>query len=286
MCGGASSTQMELQQEQVSFYQQAQEEAATTFAEQQAALAQMKSVYDPILAAGPNQEGFSPEEKTSMESTAIEGTATNYQNAAKAVNEQLAAEGGGNIPGGTTGAQEQLKEEVATSAAAQLSSEQEQITQADYATGQQNFAQATAAEENTSGQYNPTSFESNATTAGSAAETTAAAIVNENNSWMNAALGAAGSIGSAAVTQVGENWGTCWVAAEIFGGWLDPRTVKVRRWVKVESQKTLRGRIAASLYRRYGERLACYIHGNPGIIRALCERVCRRILAAQNRSER
>jgi len=199
MCG-ATSAQEQLQTEQTAFYAQATQEAATTFSEQQAVLAQMQAIYDPILAKGPNQKGFSTEEENDLNAQAVEGTARNYKQAATAVNEQLGAEGGGNIPL-TTGAQTQLKSETAAAAAQQESSEQSQIEQADYAQGYSEFQGATSALENVSGQYNPTAFESNATTAGSAASTTANEIAQENNSWVNAAIGAAGSIGGDVVDQ-------------------------------------------------------------------------------------
>jgi hypothetical protein len=199
MCG-ASSQQVQLEQEQADFYQNGIEESKTAFSEQQALLAQMEAVYDPILAKGPNQMGYSQDELNDLNGQAVEGTANNYKQAATAVNEQLAAQGGGNIPL-TTGGQTQLKAEVASAAAQQQSSEEEQIQQAGYAQGYNEFTQATSALATASGELNPTAYENAATGAGSAAATTANQIAQENNSWINAAIGAAGSIGGAVVNQ-------------------------------------------------------------------------------------
>lgn len=196
MCG-ATSAQTQLQQEQMDFYATAQKEAQQTFGEQQSLLANIKSVYDPILKAGPNQEGFSEAEENSLNTEAIEGTAKNYANAERAINQHIAAENGANpIP---TGAQEQSQQEEALASAGQESTEEQQILQADYATGRQNFEAATAAEETAAGLQNPTGFESGATSAGGAASTTANEIAQENNSWVNAALGAAGGLASSVV---------------------------------------------------------------------------------------
>lgn len=195
MCG-ATGAQTELQNEQMQFYRQATQEASTAFSEQQALLKNLQDVYNPILAKGPNQEGFSDAELKDLNATAIDQTAQNYKGAAKAVNEQLAAEGGGDLAI-TTGGQAQLKAEVAASSAAQESAEEGQIKQADYAQGYDEFKQATQALSVASGQLSPVSYNSAANDSGSAASKTANDIAAENNSWINAAIGAAGSIGGA-----------------------------------------------------------------------------------------
>lgn len=196
---GPTAAQENLQDQQAAFYQQATQEATATYGEDQALLTQMQSVFDPILAKGPQQEGFSAPEVANLKGQAIEGTATNYAGAAKAVNEQLAARGGGTNPL-PSGGDAELKEEVADSAAEELSKEETQINEADYAEGEKQFGEATSALEDVSGQYNPTAYEGGATSAGSAEEKTASDIAEESDSWENAAIGAAGSLGSAALT--------------------------------------------------------------------------------------
>jgi hypothetical protein len=197
MCG-SSPQQNTLQDEQMQFYQQASTEAQQTYGEDQALLQQITSVYAPILAKGPNQEGFSVAEKANLNAQATEGTAQNYAGAAKAVGESQAAEGGGNIAM-PTGGQQQLQAEVAAASAGTQSQEENQITQADYQEGGQLFAQAGSALSTASGQLSPTSYTNAATGAGNAAENTANQINTENNSWINAAIGAAGAVGGAAM---------------------------------------------------------------------------------------
>lgn len=203
---GPSSTQLQLQSEEAAFYKQGVEQSETTFSEQQDLLNQMKQIYSPILAKGPNQEGFSPAEKAGLESQAIEGTAKNYSQAARAVGGQIAAEGGGNNPL-PTGGSEQLREEVGASAAGEESNEQQQIEQADYAQGYQEFQGATAALETASGQLNPAAYENAATSAGNAAEETAKDINAEQNSWEAPVLGAIGAIGGGIATGGMSNLG-------------------------------------------------------------------------------
>jgi hypothetical protein len=210
---GPTQAQTNLQNEQAQFYQQATQNANTTFGEDQQLLQQLQSIYDPILAKGPNQEGFSQDELNDLNAQATEGTAENYQGAAKAVNENLAAEGGGNISLPDGGA-DQLKEEVAAASAQQQSAEENQIKQADYAQGYNEFQTATGALEDVSGQLNPIGYSGAATGAGSAEGVTANQIAQENNSWLNATLGAAGAVGGA---FAGSDAGSTAIAG-LFGG--------------------------------------------------------------------
>jgi len=177
------------------------------YGDQQAIYGPMSSQFKSILAKGPNQEGFSAGETEDLNAQAEEGTAENYKNAAKAVGESEAAEGGGNIAM-PSGAQDEEKAGIATSAAQQESAEESQIKGADYQEGLSEWNDAAAGLETIAAGENPIGAENAATGAGSAAGTTASQVAEEQNSWENAALGAAGSIGSAVVNQVGENWGT------------------------------------------------------------------------------
>src|SRR5580698_4300395 len=182
MCG-PSAQQTQISDAQQNFYNTLTTEATQTYGEDQGILSQLTSAYEPILAKGPNQQGFSAGEVENLNAQATEGTAENYSAAAKAVNENLAAEGGGNNPL-PTGAQTQLKEEVAQGAAQEQSQEESQITGANYAQGNEEFQQASNALLGTSGQYNPTGYIGGANQGGSAAASTANTIESEENSWL------------------------------------------------------------------------------------------------------
>ena len=202
MCGstGAQST---IQQEQIEAYQQALELTAKQYASQQAIYKPMAAQFQSIFDMGPNQEGFSAAEENNLNAGAIESTATNYANAATAVNENLASLGGGNSPI-TVGAQQQMKAQVAYSAAGELSKEQSQIKQANYNQGYQQWLQSAQGLTTIAAGENPLGYEGAATDSGKAAGTTADQIAQEENSWINAAIGAAGSIGEGALIH---NWG-------------------------------------------------------------------------------
>jgi hypothetical protein len=191
MCG-STAAQDQLQGEQLQAYQQAQQLTAEQYANQQALYAPMAAQFQSILTRGPNAKGFSDEEEQHLDAQAVEGTAENYEGAAKAVNENLAAEGGGSNPL-PSGGQTQLKEQVATSSAQEESREEEQIQQADYSQGYNEWENAGAGLETIAAGENPLGYEGAATSSGSAAGTTAEQIAEEENSWENAAIGAVGT---------------------------------------------------------------------------------------------
>jgi len=73
-----------------------------------------------------------------------------------------------------------------------------------------------------------------------------------------------GAAGAASAAGVGGTAGTildviaglCWVASELYGGWLAPETVAIRRWLL----ETWYMAPFVSLYRRYGKQWASFIH--------------------------
>lgn len=200
MCG-ASSQQTQIEQQQQQFMNEAMQQQATSWSQDQDILAQMKSVYAPIFAKGPSQEGFSPEEKAALNTQVTEGTAGDYAQAAQAVGQKLAAQGGGNIaiPSGASSA---IQASIATSAAQTEAQQRLGITQASYAQGYQNWLNAASGMGETASMVNPVNFSGAATQAGKSAADTANQIAQENNSWINAAIGAAGNIGGAALGGV------------------------------------------------------------------------------------
>ena len=76
-----------------------------------------------------------------------------------------------------------------------------------------------------------------------------------------AAAGAAA--GAAAKGAAGAAAKGCWIAAELYGGWNDPRTIDVRRWLFNDFVKSWYGWIICSLYEWQGERVAEWIHRWP-----------------------
>ena len=192
---GASRAQNQLQAEQLAGYQQAQQMTAEQYADQQAIYAPMEKQFQSIFAAGPNQQGFSTAETNDLNAQAVQGTAANYSAAAKAVGNSMAAEGGGDAYTPSGGADE-IKQEVANSAAGQESQQETQIQEANYQQGYNEWGAAAGGLESIAAGENPLGYENAATSSGSAAGTTAEQIAQEDNSWINAAIGGAGAIGA------------------------------------------------------------------------------------------
>ena len=173
-------------------------ENSTVFGESQGILSSLNQAFAPILAQGPNQAGFSKAEDTSMNTEATEQTAQNFGKAKQELQEDQAAEGGGNdfVP---SGAQDAQNESLAATGAATQSQEQQQILQENYATGRQNFMNAAGVLGTTASTLNPTGTADAAVSSGSAAATTANTIAAQGNSIWSSVLGALGGVAGAAV---------------------------------------------------------------------------------------
>lgn len=198
MCG-ASDQQKQIEQAQADFYNQLTTEYQSEFSQNQAILSALTKSFEPILAAGINQQGFSPEELATLNSQAETGSGKAYADAKAAVANQQAAEGGGNtyLP---SGAKQQQNLELATSAAQNKAGIESNILANDYAQGRQDYLTAAQVLGGTAAQMNPAEFANAATGAGSAASTTANEITQANNSWMNLV---AGGLSAAATAYAG-----------------------------------------------------------------------------------
>lgn len=208
MCG-ATSQQKDIASQQSSLFTTATQQAQAIFGNSSSIFNDLTSTFAPIVAAGPNQQGFSPAELAADRTQVTEGTAQTYEKAGKALGEQQAAQGGGNayIP---SGANQQQKEELASAAAQQESSQQLQVTQADYAQGRNNWAAAASGLEGAPSVFGPaTGALGAATQAGGAAQTAANDVSTQNNSWINATIGALGAVaGSAAKAGIPSRGGS------------------------------------------------------------------------------
>lgn len=167
MCG-PSGSEKSLASGEESFSTSLQGAFNTRLGQQSATLANLNRTLNPILAAGPNQEGFSAPEKAALNTQAINTTAGNYANAARAAGNRAAANNGSSS-GLQTGGEQQIQGDIAAQGASQLSSEQEGITEADYATGRQEYNTALSGTESLAGLENPDALGSLANNANSTA---------------------------------------------------------------------------------------------------------------------
>lgn len=127
------------------------------FGAQSQVLQNLNNIFTPIAQAGPDQQGFGSNTLAALHTQATQGVGVNYAKATRALQTGLAARGGGNefLPSGAEGS---LKGELAASAANQQSNEDLAITNANYATGRENYNRATAGLQALGQQYNPSSF--------------------------------------------------------------------------------------------------------------------------------
>jgi hypothetical protein len=162
-------------------------------------LQNLNNIFIPIAQAGPSQQGYSPQELAALNTQAGEGVGQNYAKAAQALNTQIAGQGGGNeyLP---SGASATLKGNLASAAANQLSSEQLGITQANYATGRQNWQQATSGLNALAQEYNPTGIAGSANTATNNAFGSATQVQNEKNQEEADIAGGIVSLGTSFLT--------------------------------------------------------------------------------------
>lgn len=253
--GGPTSAQETIQQEDIQTMQNYNQEQQQQYAEQQALYAQVNSVLQPILAKGPNQEGFNAGEVETLNAQAVEGTAENYSAASRAMNENMAAEGGGTNPL-PSGAQTELQEQMAQRAAGSESEQETQIQEANYAQGLSEFQNAESGEMAIATGQDPIGYMNAQTNQASAAGTVAQQIAQEQQAQASMWVGAGTALAGSAINQVGENWGTCWIAAELWGGWGDSRTILVRRWLWTDFHSRWYGRAILALYTRWGRQIA------------------------------
>lgn len=244
MCG-STPQQTEVSDEENQFYKTLTDQYSTVFGQSQAITGALTSAFMPILQAGPSQTGFSPSEENALRTQNLESVGTNYAQAQKATAQILAARGGGNtlLPSSVDA---NILAGNTNAAAAQRSQGDLGITQANYQQGYQNWQSAAGILGSTAGLVDPSKFGGMTTTAGGAAMTGATDVANASNSPWNAAFGALGAGAGLAAGKI------CWIAAEVYGGWHDPRTDLVRRWL-IEN---FTGHWMLNLYIRYGERTA------------------------------
>jgi hypothetical protein len=203
---GPTAQQTELGDAQLQAYQQAATLTQQQYANQQAIYGPMATQFQSIFAKGPGQQGFTPEEDEELNAQAEEGTAENYGNAARAVGEATAAKGGGTNPL-PTGADSAIEGNIATSAAQEESQQENQINAANYGQGYNEWENAGQGLQAIAAGENPLGYESNETSSGSAAGTTESQIASEDDSWLNATIGAVGSAAGMASGASISKWG-------------------------------------------------------------------------------
>lgn len=194
MCGGAPQSQVDLQNAQTAAYNQETQNMNQLYAQDQKLNDEIQSVYGPIFQAGPSQLGFSTGELQNLNTSAGTGVGESFEAANQAMKENLASFGGGTtqLP---SGALLKAEQGITTAGAAQLSGEENQIQQSDYAQGNANFTAASNALMGVGNVYNNSIAQGGvANSGGNAASSTASAIASENEAPFAAVMGALGGV--------------------------------------------------------------------------------------------
>lgn len=216
--------------------------AQQQFASQQKQLAQYNDYVKQILSGG----GYLPGVKEALTSQAIQSVPQNYNQAAQQLQTVLAsrgATGGGDQPGSGL---------LGRGLGALYSSEEQNksnLLNNITAGGQNNI---TAAE---GGVLNAAGINTQGGTGALGDATSAANQANQSSGLLGTILGA--GIGAASkLIPIPK----CYVAAELYGGWLAPETVAIRSWLG----STWYMQPFTVVYTLIGERWADWIKRNPG----------------------
>jgi hypothetical protein len=202
---GASSSEEQLQQAQTNLFDTLTADEGQEFADASQVFGQLSSQFSPILAAGINQQGYTPAEISQLNSQAATGTGQQAAMAKQAINSQIAAEGGAAaLP---SGAALEAATGVATGAGQQLANTELNTQEQSEALGRQNFLEAAGILGGAPGVFGTSNSAGGiATGAGSAAFKSAAQINAQNNSWVGDVMGVLGDatkLGSSALTGGG-----------------------------------------------------------------------------------
>jgi hypothetical protein len=206
---GATPGQQQLASQQTSAYTTLTNQASSQFGQASGVFNDLVSTFAPIVAAGPNQQGFSPAEVSAMNSQAITNTGQAYRNAKAAVGNAESSFNGGNDSQTSGGATVGENLSLAENAGNQTASELNNITQQNYATGRQNYFSAASGLANAPSVFGTANQAGSvATGAGEAAEKSTNDVASQNNSWVGAVTGALGNVAGIATGGVIKNLGS------------------------------------------------------------------------------
>lgn len=200
---GATQEQKSALQTQQGITSTIQSQLSQVFGESSNVFQDLYNTFAPVVNAGPNQQGFSPGEKSALDSQAITNTANQFQAAKQAVGERTAALGGGNIfmpSGAQIGPQLQLSQKQAEATSSELNN----INLADYQTGRQNWLSAASGLRGSTEVFNPAISEgADWINAGKSQADQANQIAQTQNSWVNGLIGAGAQIAGSYLSTLG-----------------------------------------------------------------------------------
>ena len=200
---GASAAQTQAQDAELAAQTTYLADVNTQFAANQSILGSLNNTFASVIAAGSNQQGYNTQEMNTLNSSVIQNTGQQYASAKKTLQENQAAQGGGNsmLPSGVASQQAAT---LATAAANETQSGLTQNLQASYNQGYTNYTNALTGELSVAGQQNATGMANAATGMSNSANSEANAVQAANQEEMNNIMGlATGAMGGAAKVMSG-----------------------------------------------------------------------------------
>lgn len=208
---GAASTSQDAMNQEFGLQAQLRNAFKTEYGNQSAIYNALTQTFRPLLAAGPNQYGFSPGEQAALSSGALQNAALSGEQAKAATDSAIA---GGDSLGLPSGAQDALNAQINESTAQNNADVQDQIRQAGYAQGHQNFLNAASALGGVAAGENPLGYAAQSTNANKVLQSLDVPTANSlNQSSVGPLLG--GLVGGALDALTG---GTSGLAMGALGG--------------------------------------------------------------------
>lgn len=189
---GADSDQKQISQQQQQNFQTLNNQAGQVFGAGSQVFKDLTSSFEPVLAAGEDQSGFSAAQLANLKSQAITNTGVATRNAQQAAGERGSAQGGGTtiLP---NGAQMGQNAAIAEAGSNQTAGELSNINLQNAELGRQNWMNAAGVLSGAPGVFNAATGAAGAsTTAGSDAFNSATGVNNANNAWVGDVAGVLG----------------------------------------------------------------------------------------------
>lgn len=142
---GPTSDQSNALSEDKEFGAQLRDSYNSDFSDAQGLFAELHDNLSQIVAAGPSQQGFSPEELAARNSQAINSAAASNKAVQAAIGEKAGVQDTAN-PGVESGVETAVRAGAASKVANNLANEESNVTQQNYETGRQNYEAAVKAE--------------------------------------------------------------------------------------------------------------------------------------------
>ncbi len=194
-CGGPTGGEKAIAADEGSFFRELMDHYKTIFGDMSKIYGDLTATFEPIVKAGPEQEGMTPTEYNTRSAQIKQQTGLATTHAEQAAADRFAAQGG-IVP---SGARESILSKIQTEGAVEGSREQAALTAEDYAVGRQNWLNATKGILGAPSVFTP-AIESgrSATAAGEGAFGAEAKMAEQQGSWLGAVGGILGKVAQGA----------------------------------------------------------------------------------------